>query len=407
MSKFLSIDDFDLDGKVVIVRVDVNSSIDTDTNKILDDTRIRIHAGTVRVLSEKNARVVVLAHQGRPGSADFTTLKEHAIVLGKHVGQTVKYVDDIYGAKAKSAIKLLKPGEILVLENVRMFSGERDKKSPEEHAESDLVRNLAPLADIFINDAFAAAHRSQASLVGFTVLLPSGAGSVMERELVALNRVKDAKEKPCIYVLGGAKADDAAAISDYVLDKGTADYVLTGGVIGHLFLHAKGLDIGEPNVKYLEKEKLLEFVPKIEELLKKYEGKILMPLDVAISVRGEREELNLDDLPTDQPIFDIGPKTIKEYTKILLEAKIIVLSGPMGVYEQDNFLPGTKGVFEAAAKSKAFSVAGGGHTIAALGQLGLTTQISYISTGGGALMEFLMGKTLPAVAALENAAKRT
>jgi phosphoglycerate kinase len=406
MSRFLTIDDFDLDGKVVLVRVDVNSSIDTETNKILDDTRIKIHAGTVRVLSDKNARVVVMAHQGRPGSADFTTLEEHAKVLGKHVGKTVKYVGDIYGAKAQKAIKLLKPGEILVLENVRMFSGERDKKSPEEHAKTDLIRTLAPLADLFINDAFAAAHRSQASLVGFTVLLPSGAGSVMERELNALNRVKDAKEKPCIYVLGGAKADDAAAISDYVLGKDTADYVLTGGVIGHLFLHAKGFDVGEPNIKYLEKEKLMQFIPKIEELLKKYEGKILMPLDVAVSVDGERKELTVDDLPTSHPIFDIGSKTVKEYEKILSEAKIIVLSGPMGVYEQENFLPGTKGVFEAVAKSGAFSVAGGGHTIAALGQLGLTKQISYISTGGGALMEFLMGKTLPAVAALEKASER-
>jgi phosphoglycerate kinase len=183
--------------------------------------------------------------------------------------------------------------------------------------------------------------------------------------------------------------------------------VLTGGVIGQLFLYATNINIGEPNVKYLEDKKFLGYVPNIKELFKKFNGKILTPMDFAVDVNGKRKEITLNDLPTNYSMFDIGPKTVKDYSDLLKDAKIIVISGPMGVYERDEFMAGTKGVFEAVAYSKAFSVAGGGNTIEAIDKLGLTNKISYISTGGGALMEFLTGKTLPGVEALIKAAKRT
>jgi len=407
MPKFLTLDDFDVKDKVVLVRVDFNSPVDPQTKKIIDDTRIRAHGETtIKELSERGAKVVILAHQGRPGDPDFIPLEQHAQILGKILGKPVKFVDDVYGEKAKNAIKGLKSGEILVLDNVRNFPREAKDASPEEHAKSDLVANLAPLADIFVNDAFAAAHRSHASIVGFTALLPSAAGRIMEKELKALSRVMESPEKPCIYILGGAKADDSLRISRYVLDNNIADYVLTAGVTGHLFLIAKGYNLGKPNMELLEKNKLLDLVPGIKELMDKYPGRIETPIDLAIEVEGKRREIILKDLPTDYPIYDIGTKTIEKYTELIMKAKSIVFSGPPGVFEKEEFRKGTKALFEAMASSKAFSLIGGGHSIAAVQSLGLADRMGYISTAGGALIEFLMGRKLPGVVALEEAAKR-
>jgi phosphoglycerate kinase len=400
-------DDVDVKGKVVLVRVDFNSPVDPETKKVLDDTRIRAHGETtIKELAEKSAKVVVLAHQGRKGDPDFIPLQQHAEILSKVLGKPVKFVDDVYGEKAKNAIKQLKNGEILVLDNVRNFPSETKEGTPEEHAKSELVQALAPLADIFVNDAFAAAHRAHASIVGFTAVLPSVAGRIMERELKSLSRVLENPEKPCVYVLGGAKADDSLEISKHVLDNGIADYVLTGGVVGHVFLAAKGYNLGEPNIKFLEEKKLLGLIPGIRELLQKYSDKIKTPLDVAIEIEKKRKEISVEELPTNYPIYDIGVKTVENYAQIIRVARSIVLSGPMGVFENCEFMFGTKRIFEEIANSKAFSLAGGGHTIAALQELGLSNRISYISTAGGALIEFLMGKKLPGVMSLEKAAYR-
>ncbi len=407
MVKFLTLDDVDVKDKVVLVRVDFNSPVDPETKKILDDTRIRAHGETtIKELVEKSAKVVVLAHQGRKGDPDFIPLQQHAEILGKVLGKPVKFVDDVYGEKAKNAIRQLKSGEVLVLDNVRNFTGETKEGTPEEHAKSELVQALAPLANLFVNDAFAAAHRSHASIVGFTAVLPSVAGRIMERELKSLSRVLENPERPCVYVLGGAKADDSLEISKYVLDNRIADYVLTGGVVGHVFLVAKGYNLGEPNMKFLEDKKLLGLVPGIKELLQKYPDKIKTPSDVAVEVDKKRKEFSVEELPVNYPIFDIGAKTVEQYAEIIRTAKSIVVSGPMGVFENSEFIFGTKRIFEEIANSKAFSLAGGGHTIAALQELGLHSKISYVSTAGGALIEFLMGKKLPGVVALEKAASR-
>jgi phosphoglycerate kinase len=405
MPDFLTMDDFQFKNKTVLVRVDFNSPLDSNKN-LTDDTRIRMHAPTIKELMDKGAKVVILAHQGRPGDPDYSTLQKHAERLSTVLGKPVKYVDDVFGEKAVKAIKGLRVGEALMLENVRSMPDELAKNTPEGFAKTPYIKTLAGLADIYVDDGFAVAHRANASLVGFPVLLPSAAGRVMEKELKSLYKAKNAEEKPCIYIMGGAKADDAAAISEYVLGHGTADYVLTGGVIGNLFLHAKGVDIGDVNVKFLEKRGFLQFIPKIKELFKKFSGKILVPEDFGIDVDGKRRDITMKDLPTKYAILDIGPRTVKEYSRIVEKAKIIVLSGPMGVYEREDFMPGTRGVFEAVAKSKAFSVVGGGNTIEAVEKLSLTSKVSYISTGGGALMEFLTGKVLPGVEALEKAAKK-
>ncbi len=402
MINLITMDDFDFENKTVIIRVDFNSPLDSETKIITDDTRIRRHAKTIKELMDKGGKVVIITHQGRPGSHDFSTLQQHSIVLSKILGKSVKYVSDIFGEAAKSEIKNLKRGNALVIENVRMFLGEMKKLTADEHAKSELVKNLAPLADVYVNDGFAVAHRAHASIVGFPTVLPNVVGRVLERELKVLDKVKKAEDKPCIYVMGGAKADDAAAISDYVLGHGTADYVLTGGVIGQLFLFAQGVDIGDINVRFLEKKKFVQYIPKIKELFKKYNGKILLPEDFGIDVNGKRKDITLGDLPTQYSMFDIGLKTVKKYTELLKTAKIIVLSGPMGVYERKEFMLGTKRIFEVIANSDVFSVVGGGNTLEAVKKLGLSEKISYISTGGGALMEFLTGKILPGVKALEK-----
>jgi len=407
MPKFLTLDDVNVKDKTVLVRVDFNSPVDPDTKKLLDDTRIRAHGETtLKELSEKGAKVVILAHQGRPGEPDFIPLKQHAERLSEILGKPVRYVDDLYGEKAKQAIRELKSGELLVLENTRTYPEERKSKTPEEHAKSEFIKELAPLADLFVNDAFSAAHRSHASVVGFTAVLPSVAGRIMERELKALTRVLESPEKPCVFILGGAKADDSLKISQYVLNNNIADYVLTGGITGHLFLVATGVDLGKPNMELLEKQKVLDLIPGIKNLMTEHPGKIKVPVDVAVEVEGRRKELPVNDLPTEYPIFDIGAETIKEYSQIIKEAKSIVISGPPGVYERKEFLKGTKGILEAIAEAEAFSLVGGGHTVAAVQELGLSDKMSYISTAGGALIEFLMGSKLPAVVALEKAAEK-
>ncbi len=406
MTKYLTLDDIQVKDKTVLVRVDFNSEIDPQTKNVTSDVRIKAHAETtIKELAEKGAKTVILAHQGRKGDADYTPLKQHAVILSKILNRPVKYVDDVYGDKAKTAIKTLKSGEILVLENVRSFDGETRKGTPEQHAQTPLVQNLAPLADLFVNDAFATAHRGHVSMVGFTAVLPSAAGRIMERELKSLSRALEKPEKPCVYVMGGAKADDSLEISKYVLSNGIADYVVVGGVTSQLFLAAKDVDLGKKNMDFLAKKELTGLIPGIQALMQKYPSNVLAPVDVALDVDGKRKEIPISQLPTEHSIFDIGTKTVENYAGIISKAKSIVVSGPMGVYENKEFNYGTKKVFEAIANSQAFSLAGGGNTIAAIQEYGLTSKISYISTAGGALIEFLMGKKLPGVAALENAVK--
>jgi len=404
MAKYKTLDDFDVKNKVVLVRVDFNSEIDPQTKKVTSDVRIKAHAeSTLKELAEKGAKTVVLAHQGRKGDPDYTPLKDHAEILGKILKCPVKYVDDVFGDKAKAAIKNLQGGEILVLENVRSWDKETKNGTPEEQSKTELVQNLAPLADLFVNDAFAAAHRGHVSMVGFTAVLPSAAGRIMERELKSLSKALEKPEHPCVYVMGGAKADDSLEISKYVLGNGIADYVLVGGVTSQLFLAAKGVNLGKKTMDFLAKKELTQFMPGIKELIAKYPDKIILPVDVALDIVGKRKEIPVSKLPTENSIFDIGKKTVDEFADKISKAKSIVVSGPMGVYENKEFNYGTKKVFEAIANSKGFSLAGGGNTIAAIGEYGLNKKMGYISTAGGALIEFLMGKKLPGVVALETA----
>lgn len=399
---YKTMDDYDFKNKTVIVRVDFNSTVDPTTKKLLDDERIRLHSITIKELAEKGARVVVLAHQGRLGDPDYTSLEQHAKKLSEILGRKVGYINDILGEKALSAIKALKPGDILVLENVRSLSEETAKKTIEEQSKTMLVKTLAPLADIFVIDAFAAAHRAHASIVGFTVVVLTVLGRVMEKEIKALERVRSVENRPIVYILGGSKVKEGVDIAEYVLLNDRVDQIITGGLVAQLFLLAKGLDIGLLNKKTLSDKGLLELVSRARSILDKYDGKVFVPIDFAVKANGKRREIQMINLPTEYEIWDIGEKTIAQYQKVLLDAKAILMHGPMGVYEVDEFIEGTRKVFQAVTTSGAFTVAGGGHTIAALSRLGLYSKVSYVSSGGGALLEALMGKKLPALEAIEE-----
>ena len=406
MREYNTLDDFDVENKTVLLRVDFNLPLDKKTFEILDTTRIKLVLPTIQELIEKNAKIVILAHQGRKGSWDFISMKKHAKALQKLLGKEVKFVDDIYGEKATNAIKNLKNKEILFLDNVRKFSEETGKKSAEEHAKSELVQSLYPLADIFVNDAFAAAHRAQCSLIGFTNVLPSCAGRLMEKELATLEKVVKNPEKPCIFLFGGAKFSDVIVTIEQVLANKTADKILPTGLPANAFLKAEGYNLGEKNESALLEEGKTEHFEEIKKVLATFSDDIYLPVDFAVSENEKRKEINLNDLPSDYNLFDIGEKTIEKFKEILTTAKTVFLSGPCGVFENPLFKKGTEKIFKFVADSEAFSIVGGGHTVAAVEQLSLREKISHISTGGGSLEKFMMGEKLVVVEALKEAKKK-
>lgn len=403
MSEFPTINNFYFYGKTVLVRPDFNVPIDLNSKKIIDDSRIREHAETIRELSEKGARVVIIAHQGRPGDPDYLeSLKEHAEALSKILGKPVKYVHDLFGDDAKNSIRILKPGEILMLKNVRSFLEEAKDKTPEEHSKSKLVQEIAPLIDVFILDGFSVAHRGHCSVVGFAPVKPVCAGRVMEGELKALSKVFEKPEKPMICILGGAKAEKTVTIVEYMLRNNIADSILTGGLVSQLFLAAKGVNLGDVNVEVLKRKKLYELTPKAKELVEEYGDRIKLPVDVALDVDGRRVEINVSKLPSEKPIMDIGVETADAYRRLIANAKSILVSGPLGVYERDAFIEGSRRVFEAVALSKAYKVAGGGDTAAVLRKLNLYDRFNYVSLAGGAFIEYITGEKLPGVEILKR-----
>ncbi len=294
-----------------------------------------------------------------------------------------------------------------MLDNVRKFSGETDKKSAEEHAKSDLVQNLYPLADLYVNDAFAAAHRAQCSLIGFTTVLPSCAGRLLEKELTTLEKIICNPEKPSIFMFGGAKFSDVMITIKHLLDNKTATKVLLTGLPANAFLKAQGINLGEKNEKILNEEGSSEQFQEIKAVLSEYQDEIVLPIDFAVDENDMRKEVTKDDLPSQYNLFDIGEQTIKRYKNELSTAKTIFLSGPCGVFENPLFMKGTKEIFTYVANLDAFSIVGGGHTVAAVERLGLKTKMSHISTGGGSLEQFMMGKSLPVIEALRKSKKQT
>ncbi len=402
--EFNTMDDFEFEGKTVLLRVDINSPVDPLSGALLDDTRMVLHSKTISELSDRGARVVILAHQSRPGKSDFTPLKQHALALSNIINKDVEYVDSIFSKQAQDTIKNMVDGEIVLLENMRFYSEEMPKLSIEEQTNTHLVKTLAPLADYFINDAFAAAHRSQTSLIGFSKVLPSLAGRVMEEELNSLFGILDNAVEPRVYVLGGIKADDSINVMANSLKTGRVDCVLTTGLVANIFLVASGVDIKEYNRNFISERGYDEFIDIAKDLLKDYSDKIILPVDLAILEDDHRVDYDINEIP-DLPIFDIGVKTIEMYKEIIADAKTLFANGPAGVFERPEFKIGTEDLLNAIADSEGYSIIGGGHLAAAASNMDLDDSITHISSGGGASITLISGKPLPALLALSDSAK--
>ena len=397
--EYLTIDDLDVNEKTVIVRVDVNSPLDKQTLEISSAARIRAIEPTIRRLLDRKAKLVIIAHQGKKGEWDYCSLEKHVAVLNHELKLNVKFVPDLFGDKAKAAVKALQPGEAVMLENVRGWDGETAKKTPEEHAKSELVTNLAPLAQLFVNDAFAAAHRAQASLVGFPLVLPGAAGVLMDAELSAMSRIFRSPQRPFTVILGGAKFSDATALISHLLDNKIADRVILTGLVPMAFLKAQGRNLGKPTEELLAKEP--DSVKQAAEILRKYPAGVILPDGFAADDGGKRREVLVEKLPVDLLLVDIDAASQAKFAKIIAGSKSIFVSGPAGLFEKAPFDQGTAAVLSAIVTSGAFKVAGGGHTGSAIDKLGLRSRFDYISTGGGALEEFILGKKLPGIEALK------
>ena len=346
--------------------------------------------------------MVVIAHQGRKGDPDFLDLKGHAEVLSQVVKHPITFIDEIIGPRAKAAIQNMTDGEVVLLENVR-FLDDETKGNAEESA---IVREIAPLADYFFLDALSVAHRGHASVVGFTKTVPSAAGRVLKEEVDALDKIMDSTD--ITFVFGGSKPEDSMEIMKKWMEAGKIKNALVGGVLGILFLKASGANVGKSEA-FLASKGLLEKLGEVKVILEKYGDKIVIPSDCGINIDGKRVDCDISDSEciANGEIFDIGPKTTERYRKILSEAKTIMINGPLGVYEIDEFATGTKKILNTIADCTNFSIVGGGHTITAIEKFGIDkTKFSYISLSGKALIEYLSGKELVGIAALKDSAKR-
>jgi phosphoglycerate kinase len=403
---FHTLDDFDLRGKRVLLRVDINSPVDEKTLTLEDGSKIQSSVPTIREIVDRGGKLVVLAHQGRPGDYDFIPLNEHASYLSRYLGRKVRYVDDIFGGHALKAIDGLGEGECVLMKNVRFFGQEQTSKSPEEHAESEMVRTLAPKFDLFINDAFASSHRSHASLVGFTAVLPSAAGRLLEKEIKTLSDVFQAPRRPSTYIFGGKKLSDALQAIEALMKKDSVDHVLVAGLAGYGYQWCLGKNVGSGTEEMVRKDMGLESADLARKLWAGHSDRIVLPRDGAVDEGGQRKEYPVGSVPKGAAIMDIGEETIREFSGIIRSSKTVFLSGPPGVFEREEFARGTKEVYGAIVESGAFSVIGGGHSSAAANKLGLKERFSYCSTGGGALERFMLGKPMPVIEALRESAKR-
>ena len=385
----------DLSGKKVLVRCDFNVTIDED-GKILDDFKIRASLPTIKFLIENGAKIILMAHLGRPMANQKSKIKNQKFSLrpvserlSSFLNTKVQLADDCIGPEARKTVEDLRGGEILLLENVRFYAGEKTN-------DDSFAKNLASLGEIYINDAFGDSHRNHASIVAITKFLPSFAGFLLQKEVEILSRVRENPERPLTVVIGGAKiSTKIKLIREYF---GKANHVILGGALANTVLHAQGLAIGK---SFIEEEVL----PEVKRL-KITDTKLHMPLDVVVSTdkSGENESkvAPVGRIGDDEWILDIGPETENVFDAVIKASKTVLWNGPMGLFEIEKFSHGTKAVAEAIASCPdCFSVAGGGETTCFIENLGLTDKFNHLSTGGGAMMEFLAGDKLPGIEALK------
>ena len=404
-----TLDELSVRGKTVLCRVDINQPVDRDAGTLKSINRITACVPTIRELCDKGAKVVLLAHQGSDIEyKNFYTTKPHAAVLSSLLGKEVKWIDDVCGPAARDMIRGLHDGEVLLLDNVRFVAEEQTlfeknlRLSHEQQAKTLLVQKLAPLADLYVCDAFAAAHRDQPSVCGFEQVLPSAMGRLFEKEYCTVSSVMEHPERPCVFVLGGAKISDAFQMMQTVLERGIADTILTGGLVANIFLIALGSEIGNGSRAFIFKSNYSEFFDRAKELYAKFGDKIKLPSDLAWVENGGRREAAIELMPENVTAIDIGHATADAYRTCVLHAKTVFVNGPMGIFEQEPSEYGTKELWRALADTEGFTVLGGGDSITATEKYQLTDKIGYICTGGGALIRFLSGEELPVVKALRH-----
>jgi len=408
-----TLEDFEWRGRVVLCRVDINAPLDPETGGLRDTTRLEGCAPTVKELAEAGARLVLLAHQG--GDLEYhnyASTEAHAPVMSALAGRPVAFIDDVCGPAAREAIGRLADGQVLLLDNVRFCAEEltlfetRLKLSPEAQAKTLVVRKLAPLADLYVCDAFAAAHRSQPTLVGFEELLPSAMGRLFEKEYASLSRLREAPARPCVFLLGGAKIQEAFPMMAAALAGGAVDAVLAAGLVANVMLAAKGADLGTPSMDFIRASRLEGFIEESRALLAEHGDKIVLPADLAYVGDGVRVEIPIVDLPVDEQLVDLGHATVADYAARIAAAGTVFANGPAGVFEQPETEYGTRAIWEAMAGSAAFSALGGGDSVAAMNRFGLAGRFDYVCTAGGAMVQFLSGKPMPVIEALKGAAAR-
>lgn len=391
----------EVEGKRVLARIDVNSPV--EDGEVQDNKRFQRHAETVRELAGRNKKVVLLAHQGRPGRDTHIPLEQHANILEKHSGVPVKHVGDHFGQTALNAIKEAGPGEALLLENVRFLEEELENLSPEKHASSRLVQGLKDHFDAYVNDAFSAAHRSHASLVGFPPVMESFAGRVMEDEWSNSSVIKDGLDGKTAMLVGGKKASDVLQVMEKLADD--VDDFLVSGVVGELFLRAEGFDVGydvREGDTFMHGQ-WMENRDRIKTLLDRHSDSIHFPRDLAFHNGGaEREEVEVGEAAKQKPYWDVGRETVEEFTPVLEDADAVFVKGAPGVFEDEKFRYGTRELLNAVSRAD-FSVVGGGDTARAVEMCGLAeSSFSHVSIAGGAYIRALTGEELPAVKALNE-----
>lgn len=410
-----TLDDISVRGSTVLLRVDINSPIDRETGRIADDNRLNKSLPTIEELASAGAKLVIIAHQG--DTLDYhnlVSLREHADLLSIKLGRPVGFIDDVAGPAARMAIKDLEEGEILLLDNLRFLTEEVStfenavKLTATEMTETYLVRNLAPLVDFYVNDAFAAAHRNAPSMVAFQELVPSVGGRLLASEVAALASVAGDPARPSVFLLGGLKISDAFSMMAKALDDGTADSILTTGITANVMLMASGVDLGEASTNFIKERSLDAFIPQARDWLEKYDDRIQFPTDLALAdEQGHRVEIGVADLPADGLLIDVGSATVANYRDRIAAAATIFVNGPAGVYESEAGEYGTRELWRAVAASSGMSVIGGGDTVASARRFVDLDDIGFVSTGGGALIRYLSGTPLPLLTAMERAAARS
>lgn len=406
--KIKSIIGVDVKGKTVLFRPDINSPV--KNGKIVNDNRLNATVPTLKYLVDGGAKVAIIAHQG--DTLDYQNLMSmapHAERLTEISGIKVEYIDDVCGEYALQKVRELKEGEVVLLGNLRYLTEEvstfeKDVKlKAEDMLNTYLVRRLAPLFDIYVNDAFSAAHRNAPSMVAFELLMPSYAGPLFFKEYEALHSVMTSANKPLVFVLGGAKISDAFGMMGKVLKDGVADKIVACGVTGVVMRLAQGIKVGKAYESWLKDRDLLVFVEQAKELLKDYGDKFVLPVDFAYECNGERKEISLEELPNDVAmLLDVGSKSVSIFEEVIQSAGTIFVNGPAGVYENEMFAYGTDKIWNAIAKSSAYSVIGGGDTVTAASKFIDLKDVSYVCTAGGAMVRFLSGKKLPLIEAMLN-----